>query len=131
MVKKQKSQKRKINSDDKTLAIVTHIISLFVNLFAPLIILIVTKSEYVKKHARRALNWQISLLIYFIFCFIAIVALFFLSAVSMYFLIFLGIFFLIVFALGILDFVFCIIGAVKAGDEEIWSYPLAIPFLRD
>lgn len=59
---------------DNTLNIITHILGYFTNWIGPLIILLVTKEKDVKEHAKKALNWQISLIIYynklyFSFCF--------------------------------------------------------------
>ena len=103
-------------SDQRTLAVLTHILTLVAHFIAPLIILLVSKDEYVKKHARRALNWQISAIIYFVVSFVLVLVL-------------VGIFLLI--ALAVLDLVFVIIAAVKAGNDELWDYPMAIRFLKD
>ena len=108
--------KKADKSDQRTLAVLTHILTLVAHFIAPLIILLVSKDEYVKKHARRALNWQISAIIYFVVSFVLVLVL-------------VGIFLLI--ALAVLDLVFVIIAAVKAGNDELWDYPMAIRFLKD
>ncbi|MFP4403524.1 MAG: DUF4870 domain-containing protein [Candidatus Woesearchaeota archaeon] len=100
---------------DNTLNIITHILGYFTNWIGPLIILLVTKEKDVKEHAKKALNWQISLIIYTIISFI---------------LVFVLIGFLLLFALAIMNIVFCIMAAVKASNNELWDYPLAIPFLK-
>lgn len=104
-----------MKSNDRVLAILTHVLAIFFGFLAPLIILLVSKSAYVKKHARKALNWQFSRLIY------ALV-----SAILVFLLV--GILFLI--ALAVLNLVFCIIAAVKAGNDELWDYPLSIKFFK-
>lgn len=101
---------------DNTLPILSHILGLFAGFIPPLIILLVTEEERVKKHARRALNWHISFVIYFFASMILV-------------LILIG--FVLFFALIIMDIVFCIIASVKASEGELWNYPLAIPFLKD
>jgi uncharacterized Tic20 family protein len=66
-------------------------------------------------HAKAALNWQLSLMIYLI-----------VSGILVFVII--GI--LLLAALGIMNVVFCVVAAVKAGEGEVWKYPLSIPFFR-
>jgi uncharacterized protein len=101
--------------EDRTLSVLAHALTFFGGFIAPLIILLVAKDEMTRKHARNALNWQISLAIYFIISFVLLI-------------IIIG-FFLII-ALAIINIIFVIIAAVKAGNGELWKYPLAIPFLN-
>ena len=100
---------------DTTLPVLAHILGLFTGFIGPLIILLVSKKEYEKTHAKYALNWQISLVIYFMVSFALMLVL---------------VGFILVFALLIMNLVFCIIAAVKAGENTFWKYPLAIPFLK-
>jgi len=100
---------------DNSLPVATHVLGLFTGWLAPLIILLVTGEEHVKNHARMALNWQLSLLIY------AIV-----SGILTFIIV--GWFLLV--AVFVLDVIFCIMAAVKAGRGELWQYPLSIPFLK-
>ncbi len=102
-------------SQDNVLPVLTHVLGLITGFLGPLIILLVTKDEYVKNHARLALNWQFSLLIYFVISFILV-------------LILIG--FVTMFLLAILNTIFCIIAAVKAGDSKLWRYPLSISFFK-
>ena len=71
--------------------------------------------KYNKKHAKAALNWQFSALIYTIISFVLIIVL-------------IGIVLLVV--IGVLNLVFSIIAAVKAGNGEVWKYPLSIKFFK-
>ncbi len=98
-----------------TLPVLTHILGLVTGWLGPLIVLLATSEEPVKNHARMALNWQLSLVIYSI-----------VSGVLVF--VVAGIFLLI--AIYILDLIFCIMAAVKAGRGELWQYPLTIPFLK-
>jgi len=100
---------------DNAMPVLAHILGLFTSWLGPLIILLATREERVKNHARTALNWQLSLIIYSI-----------VSAILI--LVFVGIVFLVV--LGIIDLIFCIVAAVKASRGELWRYPMAIPFLK-
>ncbi len=100
---------------NNTLPILTHVLGLLTGWLGPLIILLATSEEPVKNHARMALNWQLSFLIY------ALVS-------GLLALVFVGFFLLI--AVSILDLVFCIMAAVKAERGELWKYPVTIPFLK-
>jgi uncharacterized Tic20 family protein len=100
---------------NKGLNILTHILGYLTTWLGPLIILLITKEKDVKEHAKKALNWQISLTIYAIISGILMIVL---------------IGFLLLIVIGILDLIFCIIAAIKASNNELWDYPLAIPFLK-
>ena len=91
------------------LAALTHILALFTWIWGPLIVLLVSKDEFVKQNARNAMNWQIFLTIY--------------SVISI-FLMLLIIGFLTFVVVFILDIVFCIVAAIKASDGQAWKYPL-------
>ena len=100
---------------DNTLPILTHLLGLFTGFLGPLIILLVSKDKYTKSHSKVVLNWQFSLLIYF-------------AISSLLMLILIG--FIGFAALGIMNTIFSIIGAVKANEREIWKYPLSIKFFK-
>lgn len=100
---------------DNTIKLLTHVLGLITGFLGPLILLLTTQDEEVKNHAKKALNWQISLAIYIV-----------ISLILMFVLI--G--FLLIFIVLALDVIFCIIAAVKANNGELWNYPLAIPFLK-
>jgi len=102
-------------SDQTGIAALTHILGLLTWVIGPLIVLLVTEDAFVKDNARNALNWQITFTIYFIVSLILLIVL-------------IGIFTL--FAVIILDLVFCIIAAVKAADGEAWRYPITIQFTK-
>jgi uncharacterized protein len=105
MVKKQQ---------DVTLGVLTHVLTLFSSFIAPLIILLVAEDTFSRNNARAALNWQISLAIYMFISFVLVLLL-------------IGILFVIV--LSIINLILIIIAAVQASKGEVYSYPLAIPFL--
>ena len=89
----------------------------FGNILGPLVIWLIKKDEIpqLNAHGKAALNFQISITIYFIAC-IPLV------------LIVIGIFGMI--ALGILNVIFIIIATVKAADGEVYDYPLSIKFIK-
>jgi len=112
---KQVAQKT-ISDDDKVLAMLAHLLGLFTGFIGPLVIYLV-KSEspgFVKENARNALNFQISVIIYFIICFILM-------------LVIIGIPMMV--ALGIFSLIVEILGSVRAYGGQVYKYPLAIPFL--
>lgn len=102
-------------SDDKTLAILSHILGIFTWFIGPLIIYLATDDKKAKQHSRNALNWQITLTIYMVISFVLIIIL-------------VGILFVI--ALSIMNLVFSIIAAVKANNDELWEYPMTINFVK-
>lgn len=111
MAKKKTNKK----SNDNTLPILTHILGLFTWFIGPLIVLLASEDKNAKNHSKFALNWQLSLGIYTLASFILMF-------------IFIGMF--LAFALSILNIVFSIMAAVKAGNDELWEYPLSIRFFE-
>ncbi len=87
------------------------------NVVIPLIIYLVYRDRYpfVNEHGKEALNFQISMTIYFI------------AATILVFLV-VGIFLII--PLFIFDIVVSIVAAIKAGQGESYRYPLTIRFLN-
>lgn len=107
-------QDRSPNTDDRSLMILAHVLGLLTGFLGPLILYAVTEDPEVKRHARMALNWQISLLIYL---FVSFVLVFFLIG------------FILVPIVLLLDLVFCVIAAMRASEGIAWPYPLTIPLI--
>lgn len=109
---------------DDNVAILPHLLGLFTGFLGPLILLLITKNKLLKSHSARALNWQISFIIYALVLIIGTLVLFFSFGT-------LGIIIggLLLVILSVLDLVFCIIASIKATKKEIWNYPLTIPFI--
>jgi len=103
-------------SDDKTLAILSHLLCVVASFIGPLVVYFVKgdSSPYVRHHAAEAVNFQISIFIYVII------------SIGLVFLI-IGIPLLI--ALPIFNFVMIIIAAIKANDGAWYRYPLCIRIL--
>ena len=124
MVKNNKSKESK----DKTLPIVTHVFGIFSYFLGALLIFLLTKDRLAKKHARNALNWQISLAIYSGIIFLSsLIAVILKNTFSNVFIIFPFSFALS--ALTIVNIVFCIIAAVKANEGIVWQYPITLDIL--
>lgn len=105
-----------VPSDSRGWAAGAHLGTFIIGLFAPLIVWLAKREDdaFVEYHAREALNFQITLLIYFLVSFVLI-------------LVIIGIFMLI--AGGIFAFVVIIIAGVKAANGEFYRYPLNIRFI--
>ncbi len=115
-VKKSKVTKNQKNNSSNTIYLLTHLLGLLTGFLGPLILLLSVEEEEVKKHARNALNWQLSLLVY------ALITILLIFVV-------IGIFLIPV--LIILDLTFSIIAMLKANKGELWEYPLSIPFVKN
>ncbi len=105
-----------ISTEARNMAMLCHLLGI-VGFFAPLVIWLNEKDKhkFVNEHGRAAMNYQISIIIYYIascmLCFIIV-----------------GFFMFI--ALVIMHIIFVIMGAVKASKGEPWRYPIAIQFLK-
>ena len=100
---------------DNSLKVITHILGWFTGFIGPLIMFLVSTDKDVKKHAKMALNWQISVIIYVIVSILLMV-------------IIIG--FFTIAAVAVMNIIFCIMAAVKASDGKLWKYPMSIPFLK-
>lgn len=94
-----------------------HVGNLLLSFLVPLIIWLIyrERSQTLDQQGRAALNWAISFWIY---------------SVASGILMFILIGWIIWPILVVLDVVFCIIAAVKAGNGQPWKYPLSIPFFQ-
>ncbi|HFA51993.1 MAG TPA: DUF4870 domain-containing protein [Bacteroidetes bacterium] len=103
--------------DEKTMALLSHVLTLVVGFIAPLVIYLVKKdeSEFVKAHAIESLNFQISLFIYFMGCFALM-------------LVIIGFFMAI--ALGVAALVLTIVATIKASEGKMYRYPFIIRLIK-
>lgn len=106
-----------VTSSEKTLSLLVHVLAIFTSFIGPLIILLVKKkdSEFIRDHATTALNFQLSLLLYYL-------------ASTLLAFVLVG--FIGFFVLPVLTIIFCIIAAVKANDGETYNYPMTIKFVK-
>jgi uncharacterized Tic20 family protein len=119
--------------DGKTLGIITHLGVLAAGFVLPLVIRLTEgkKNAYVRHHAAEALNFQITFMIAWIAGFVAYAIGLFGSAQSSssppaWVLII----FVTMMVLMLANFVFSILGAVRAGQGRWWRYPINIRFVR-
>lgn len=108
---------KKKNSNDNVLAMLAHLLGLVSYFVGPLIIYLIQKDkkDFVYENAKHALNFQISLILYY-----------FIS--SMLVLLLIGL--VLLWALSIFALVVIIIASVKAYQGEVYKYPLEIEFIK-
>ena len=101
-------------SDEKTLAILSHILTLVAPLLAPLIIYLLKKDEskYVAYHAKESLNFQITLMIVVIGLLITIIGILF------------------IWLVGIAALVFVIIATIRASEGILYKYPFTLRLIK-
>jgi uncharacterized Tic20 family protein len=104
------------SKEARNIAMLCHLLGI-VGFFAPLIIWLIEKDKhrFVDEHGRAAMNYQISLMIYYAAC-------------GLLCFMFVGL--ALIPILTILHLVFSIVGALKASKGKPWRYPIAIPFLK-
>lgn len=98
-----------------SLLILPHILAFFTSFIGPLIVLLVSSKKDMRNHAKKALNWQLSIMIYFIISIVLMIIL---------------IGFFLLFILSLLNLIFIIIATIKASEQKLWDYPLAIKFFK-
>jgi len=120
----QPTQENPVKSNENLWPIFCHLSALlgytgipFGNILGPLVIWLIKKDEIpqLDAHGKAAINFQISLTIYFMVC------------IPLIFVV-IGIFGMI--ALGILNIIFIIVATVKAADGQVYDYPMSIKFLK-
>ena len=115
--------KSTIMRQDNQLLVITHLSQLimlikgFGSLILPLILWLTQKEKVyqINEHGKRIVNFQISLIVYFIICIPMIL--------------FFGLGLLGFVVLGIISVIFPIINAIKASNGELPSYPLSFNFI--
>lgn len=100
--------------DEKTMAILSHILTLVAPLLAPLIIYLVKKDEskFVEWHAKESLNFQITIFIIIIALFITLIGI------------------LLVWVVGLYSLVLVIIATIRASEGKLYKYPFSIRFIK-
>lgn len=95
------------SSDERTMAILAHILTIFFWIFGPLVIYLIKKDEskWAAEHAKESLNFQITWSIIIFLMVISIVGL------------------LLVWIVAPLMLVLVIIATIKASDNKLYRYP--------
>jgi uncharacterized protein len=100
--------------DERTMAILVHVLSIFFWIIPALVIYLVKKDEskFVVYHAKEQLNFQITMTIVYAIMIITIVGLLF------------------IWIPGIIALVLCIVAAIKASDLKLYKFPLTIRLIK-
>lgn len=95
-------------------------------IFAPILIWMLKKDEHpeIEKHFHMAMNWTISVLIYYVVGTVLLVVSFFVF----FPLLILAVPISLIFA--VIGLVFPIVGYLKACEGTLWEYPLTIAFFK-
>lgn len=106
-----------VSKDDKTMGMLSHLLAIFLGFLGPLIIYLVKgkESEFINDQAKEALNFQITVFIAFIVCFLLMFVV-------------IGVFLLPLVGLGAL--ILTIMAAIKANDGVKYRYPFAIRLIK-
>ncbi|HSB92177.1 MAG TPA: DUF4870 domain-containing protein [Flavitalea sp.] len=101
-------------SDERTMAVLSHVLCLVVGLFAPLIIYLLKKDEsaFVAAHAKESLNFQITVTIVMGLLFISIVGI------------------LLMWLVGVVITILVIVATLKASDNKLYRYPFTIRLIK-
>ncbi|MCW3108762.1 MAG: putative transrane protein [Segetibacter sp.] len=101
-------------SDEKTLAILSHILTFVAPILAPLIIYLLKKDEskYVAYHAKESLNFQIALMIAVLVLLISIIGI------------------LLIWIVAIAAFVLVIIATIRASEGVLYKYPFTLRLIK-
>jgi uncharacterized Tic20 family protein len=101
-------------SDEKTMAILSHILTLVAGFLAPLIIYLLKKdqSAFVAQHSKESLNFQITIWILIVVLFVTIIGI------------------LLIWLVGIVALIFVIMASVKASEGNEYRYPFSIRLIK-
>ena len=102
-------------SDEKTLALLSHILTFVAPVLAPLIIYIIKKDEsaFVAYHAKESLNFQITLILVIIGLIITVIGIITLG-----------------WLVGIFSVVLVIVATIRASEGKLYKYPFSIKFIK-
>lgn len=101
-------------SDERTFAVLSHILCIVVWLFAPLIIYLLKKDEsaYIAAHAKESLNFQITISIICLILTLTIVGI------------------LLIWVVAIYATIMIIIATIKASDNKLYRYPFTLRLIK-
>lgn len=101
-------------SDEKTMAILSHVLTVVAGFLAPLIIYLIKKDEsaFVREHAKESLNFQITAFIIMIGLAITVIGI------------------LLIWVVGILALVFVILATIKASEGKLYKYPFNFRLIK-
>ncbi len=100
--------------DEKTIAMLAHVLTFVAPILAPLIIYLVKKNEsaFVEAHAKESLNFQITAGIVVVALFITIIGV------------------LLIWVVAILAMALVIVATIKASEGKLYRYPFSIRVIK-
>jgi len=115
--KEMAGEPAEISKDARNMAMLCHLLAIFTSFVAPLIIWLIKKDEepFVNQQGKEALNFQITV----------ILAMFVASLLTI-----LCIGVPLLFAIPVVDVVFCIIASVKASNGVAYRYPVSLRLIK-
>jgi uncharacterized Tic20 family protein len=101
-------------SDEKTMALLAHVLTFVFPILAPLVIYLIKKDEssFVAYHAKESLNFQITLFVICILLFITIIGI------------------LLLWIVGIIGAILVIVATIRASEGKLYKYPFAIRLIK-
>ncbi len=111
------AEQREISRDATNMAMLCHLLAIFIGFIGPLIIWLVKKDDdpFIDDQGKEALNFQITVLI---------------AMIASGLLCFVCIGFVLMPLVWIADLVLCVIASIKASIGQAYRYPLAIRFVK-
>jgi uncharacterized protein len=102
------------SSDEKTLAVLAHVLAIISCFIAPLIIYLLKKDEsaYVAAHAKESLNFQITMFIIYAILFVSIIGI------------------LLIWLAQVINLVLVIIATIKANENKMYRYPFNLRLIK-
>ena len=102
------------SSDEKTMALLAHVLTFVAAFLAPLIIYLLKKDEsaFVAAHAKESLNFQITVVLICIVLAITVIGILF------------------IWVVGILSLVLVVVATIKASEGKLYRYPFSIRLIK-
>ena len=100
--------------DEKSAALLSHILTLIAGFVAPLVIYLIKKNEspFVSAHAKESLNFQITVFLVVILLFISVFGI------------------LLLWLVGIVALILVIIATIRASDGKLYRYPFTLRLIK-
>jgi uncharacterized protein len=105
------------SSDERTMSILAHVLTIFFGFIPPLIIWLIKKDEskYVAEHAKESLNFQITIFLAYMVAGVLVC-------------LFIG--FLLLFVVWAISIVFAILATIEANNNKIYKYPFCLRLIK-
>ncbi|MBN9382370.1 MAG: DUF4870 domain-containing protein [Chitinophagaceae bacterium] len=104
-----------MNSDDRLMAILSHVLALVpgIGILGPLVIYLVKNEPgFVKDNARESLNFQLTIILLYIILFITVIGIF------------------LWWVVAILNTILVIVAAIRASENQVYRYPLSFRLIK-